>query len=209
ARPALAAGMALAVMETLADYGAVSFLSVQTLTTGVVRAWSVYGSTASAARLALPLLGAAALLLWLERWGRQGRGFEASSARWRSLPTTRLTGLKAWGATGFCLLLVGAGLLLPAAWPAWAGLSASPGLGRLLRAAGHAFGLGLTGALITVLLAPALALGARKLPLAARVASIGYATPGAVMAIGLLAPAAWLWQSVPGAASGFGIGLVM
>src|SRR5690606_26478397 len=113
ARPALAAGMALAVMETLADYGAVSFLSVQTLTTGVVRAWAVYGSTASAARLALPLLGAAALLLWLERWGRRGRGFEAASARWRALPTTRLTGLKAWAASGFCLMLVGAGLLLP------------------------------------------------------------------------------------------------
>src|SRR5690606_37642767 len=150
ARPALAAGMALAVMETLADYGAVSFLSVQTLTTGVVRAWSVYGSTASAARLALPLLGAAALLLWLERWGRRGRGFEAASARWRALPTTRLTGLKAWAASGFCLMLVGAGLLLPAAWLARVGLSASPEMGRLLRAGAHALGLGLGGALITV-----------------------------------------------------------
>ena len=209
ARPALAAGMALAVMETLADYGAVSFLSVQTLTTGVVRAWSVYGSTASAARLALPLLGAAALLLWLERWGRRGRGFEAASARWRALPTTRLTGLKAWAASGFCLMLVGAGLLLPAAWLAWVGLSASPEMGRLLRAGAHALGLGLGGALITVLLATALALGARKVPMAARVASLGYATPGAVMAIGLLAPAAWLWQSLPGAASGLGVGLVM
>lgn len=209
ARPALAAGMALAVMETLADYGAVNFLSVQTLTTGVVRSWSVYGSTAAAARLALPLLGAAALLLWLERWGRKGRGFEAASARWRPLPTTCLTGLKAWGASAFCLFLLTAGLLLPAGWLAWAGLEANPEMGRLLRAAGHAFGLGLTGALITVLLAGALALGARKLPLAARVASLGYATPGAVMAIGLLAPAAWVWQAVPGAASGFGVGLAM
>jgi hypothetical protein len=60
ARPALAAGVALAVMETLADYGAVQFLDVQTLTTGVVRAWFVYGSLASAALFALPLLGVAA-----------------------------------------------------------------------------------------------------------------------------------------------------
>ena len=77
ARPALAAGVALAVMETLADYGAVQFLSVQTLTTGVVRAWSVYGSTASAARFALPLLAAAALLLWLERASRRAAPHES------------------------------------------------------------------------------------------------------------------------------------
>ncbi len=56
ARPALVAGAALAVMETLADYGAVHFLGVQTLTTGVVRAWSVFGSPAAAARLSLTLL---------------------------------------------------------------------------------------------------------------------------------------------------------
>jgi iron(III) transport system permease protein len=73
-RPTLGAGVSLAVMETLADYGAVHFLSVQTLTTGVVRAWSVYGSTASAARFALPLLAAAAVLLWIERAGRRGEG---------------------------------------------------------------------------------------------------------------------------------------
>src|SRR5690606_35597173 len=82
ARPALAAGVALAVMETLAHYGAVQFLSVQTLTTGVVRAWSVYGSTASAARFALPLRAAAALLLWLERAGLRGATHESGKARW-------------------------------------------------------------------------------------------------------------------------------
>lgn len=209
ARPALAAGVALAVMETLADYGAVSFLSVQTLTTGVVRAWSIYGSTVSAARLALPLLGAAALLLWLERWGRQGRGYESSSARWRPLPTTQLTGLRAWAASGFCLALVTAGLLLPACWLAWRGLNASPEMGRLLQAGANALFLGGGGAVVTVLLATALALGARTMPLAARVASLGYATPGAVMAIGLLVPAALIWQVIPGSASGFGMGLVL
>ncbi|MDX5394376.1 MAG: ABC transporter permease subunit, partial [Caulobacteraceae bacterium] len=84
-RPALAAGMALAVMETLADYGAVQFLAVQTLTTGVVRAWFVYGSLASAAQFALPLLGAAALLLWIERQSRRGAAHEGAGVRWRPL----------------------------------------------------------------------------------------------------------------------------
>ncbi len=116
ARPALAAGVALAVMETLADYGAVQFLSVQTLTTGVVRAWFVFGSLTSAAQFALPLLGAAALLLWIERWGRGGQGYESANARWRPLPVTPLAGPAGLLATLFCLTLITLGLLLPAAW---------------------------------------------------------------------------------------------
>jgi iron(III) transport system permease protein len=209
ARPALAAGVALAVMETLADYGAVQFLSVQTLTTGVVRAWSVYGSTASAAQFALPLLGAAALLLWLERWGRKGRGFESPNARWRPLPTTRLTGWKAGAATLFCLSLLTAGLILPAGWLLFTSWDVTPEWPRLFTAARHTLSLGVAGALVTVTLATLLALGARHLPITARVASVGYATPGAVMAIGLLAPAALVWQLIPGAASGLGAGLIL
>ena len=112
ARPALAAGVALAVMETLADYGAVQFLDVQTLTTGVVRAWFVYGSLASAALFALPLLGVSALLLWIERRSRRGRSYDDGRGRGQCLPVTRLTGARALAATGYCLTLVGLGLLL-------------------------------------------------------------------------------------------------
>ena len=72
ARPAIAAGAALAIMETLADYGAVKFLGVQTLTTGVVRAWSVFGAPGSAAQLSLFLMVAAVALLWLEDYARRG-----------------------------------------------------------------------------------------------------------------------------------------
>lgn len=209
ARPALAAGVALAVMETLADYGAVQFLSVQTLTTGVVRAWSVYGSTVSAARFALPLLAAAALLLWTERQGRRGRSHEAPSARWRPLPVKELTGISAGFASGFCLLLLGAGLLLPVGWLLWSALGVSPDWPRLRLAGTHSLLLGVSGALLTVFLATALALGARRMPMAARLASIGYATPGAVMAIGLLAPSAVIWNLFPGAGYAVGIGLLL
>ncbi|MFN3944808.1 MAG: ABC transporter permease [Allosphingosinicella sp.] len=208
ARPALAAGAALAVMETLADYGAVQFLAVQTLTTGVVRAWSVYGSTAGAAQFALPLLGAAALLLWIERRGRRGKSFDAANAKWRPLPVTDLAGWKAAGASLFCLFLLTAGLLLPVGWLFWTSLSITPELPRLVRAGIHSLGLGVGGAAVTVTLAAALALGARRIPAAARLASLGYATPGAVMAIGLLAPAAIIWRMSPNA-SGFGIGIAL
>lgn len=201
ARPALAAGVALAVMETLADYGAVQFLSVQTLTTGVVRAWSVYGSTVSAARFALPLLGAAALLLWLERAGRKGRVHESGQARWRAMEAQPLSPIKGWAAFSFCFALLTAGLLLPVGWLIWNLLQTQPDWFRLLSAMQTSLGLGVAGAIVTIALATMLALGTRHLPLAGRIASLGYATPGAVMAIGLLTPAGLIWQFAPSSGS--------
>jgi len=201
ARPALAAGTALAVMETLADYGAVQFLSVQTLTTGVVRAWSVFGSPAGAARIALPLLAAAFLLLWIERSARRGTSHDNGRARWHRVPVERLGGWRAIAATCYCALLLGAGLVLPAAWLAASALDHSPELPRLAGSALNSLSLGAGGALVTTLLALALAIGASRAPIAARIASLGYATPGAVMAIGLLAPAALVWHFAPMASS--------
>ncbi|WP_292052552.1 ABC transporter permease [Brevundimonas sp. UBA5866] len=209
ARPALAAGMALAVMETLADYGAVQFLSVQTLTTGVVRAWSVYGSPASAARFALPLLVTAAELLALERWGRQGRRYETTRGQQRNVEAVRLTGVKAWAASLFCLLLQALGLLLPMGYLLWRSLEITPDWPRLMAATARTLGMGLSGAMVTVVLATLLALGAHRMPVMARIASLGYSTPGAVMAIGLLGPAAVLWTVAPGAVSGLGVGVAL
>jgi iron(III) transport system permease protein len=207
ARPAIAAGTALALMETLADYGAVSFLGVQTLTTGVVRAWSAFGAPGSAARLSLALLGAAALLLWLERAGRGGQGYGASSARWRELQPTDLRGARGWLAFAFCAALLTLGLLLPGGWLAWRAAGGIPDPERLMRAAGASLSLALAGAAVTVGLAVLLALAARRTPLLGRLASLGYATPGAVMAVGLLAPAGLLWRGVEGAAAGAGVAI--
>lgn len=209
ARPALAAGVALAMMEVLADFGAVRFLSVQTLTTGIVRAWSVYGSTASAAQFALPLLGAAALLLWLERAGRKGRTHETGRGRWRQWEPQALSFWRGWLASAYCLFLLTAGLLLPVGWLAF-GLGASaPDWGRLLGALQNSLLLAIGGAVLTVMLATMLALGTRRLPLAARIASLGYATPGAVMAIGLLAPAGVIWAITPNSGMVIAIGLLL
>lgn len=208
ARPALAAGAALAVMETLADYGAVNFLGVQTLTTGVVRAWSAYGAPGSAARLALLLLAAAAILLWVERLNRREQGYAASSARWRTLTETPLIGAKGWAAALFCLVLISLGLLIPAGWLAVKAAGIHPEFPRILRAAGVSLGLGVAGAVVTVGLAAVIAFGSRGRKLAQRLVSLGYATPGAVMAVGLLAPAAVLWRG--GAAmSGWAAGLAL
>lgn len=209
ARPALAAGLALAIMETLADYGAVRFLGVQTLTTGVVRAWSVYGSTASAAQFALPLLGAAAVLLWVERAARRGRRYETAAPRYRAFQPRPLGAVAGWAACLFCLMLLGLALIVPAGWLGFTALQADPDWSRLWPAAGRTLGLGLAGAVTTVALASVLALSASRLGPLTRIVSLGYATPGAVMAIGLLAPAAVVWSLVPGAVSGFGWGVAL
>ncbi len=210
ARPALAAGTALAVMETLADYGAVQFLAVQTLTTGVVRAWSVFGSPAGAAQIALPLLVAAAFLLAAERKGRRGKSHDAARVRWQRLDAERLTGARGLLATLFCAALIGLGLVLPAGWLLRQALSHQADWARLGEAATNSLGIAAVAALLTVTLALLLALGTARNPLAARLASLGYATPGAVMAIGLLAPAAIVWQYVPaGSSFALAIGLLL
>jgi iron(III) transport system permease protein len=180
----------------------VNFLAVQTLTTGVVRAWSTYGAPGSAARLSLLLLGAAALLLWIERSGRQGQSYAAASARWRALVEVPLPPLRALGATLFCSALLFFGLILPAGWLAYRGLEAPPEIPRLAHAAAVSFGLAGAGAVLTVALAGLIAFGAREGYWAKRIASLGYATPGAVMAVGLLAPASALWKTIGGALMG-------
>lgn len=209
ARPALAAGTALAMMEVLADFGAVRFLNVQTLTTGIVRAWTVYGSTVSAARFALPLLAAAALLLWLERAGRKGRTHESGRGRWRQWEPLALSPTRGWLAATYCLILLTAGLLLPVGWLAWNVGSSSPDWTRLAEAMRNSLMLATAGGILTVLLATMLALGTRRLPLAGRIASLGYATPGAVMAIGLLAPAGVIWSLTPGSGTAIAIALLL
>lgn len=207
ARPALAAGAALALMETLADYGAVTFLGVQTLTTGVVRSWAIYGAPASAARIALVLLVTAAVLLWVERRGRRGQTYGASSQRWRTLARERLTGPDAWRSTAFCLALLTFALLLPAGWLVRLASRSTPEFGRLGQAAGDSLVLALAGAALTVTLAALSVLGARGGRLTGRLISLGYATPGVVMAVGLLAPAGYLWRGVEGAAAAGGVAL--
>ncbi len=208
ARPALAAGAALAIMETLADYGAVSFLGVQTLTTGVVRAWASYGSVGAAARLSLILMVAAAALLWLERLGRRG-AFGGGSARWRALEPKPLPAAAGWAACLYCTALLIFSLALPTAWLALKAVAGAPDLERLGRAASHSMALALGGAAITVALAAMLALSARQARFLPRLVSLGYATPGAVMAIGLLAPAGAIWRVAPWAASSFAVGVAL
>jgi iron(III) transport system permease protein len=149
------------------------------------------------------------VLLLLARLRRVNRTADIGPARWRPLPTRQLGAPGAALAIAFCLALIAMGLLVPAGWLAFRGLSVQPDTARLLQGGLNALGLAIMAALFTTGLAAAIALGSKKNRLIARITSLGYATPGAVMAIGLLAPAGYLWRGMAGAAGGFAVSIVL
>jgi iron(III) transport system permease protein len=199
ARPALAAGVALALMETLADFGAVSYFGVQSFTTGIYRAWFSFGDRVVAAQLASLLLGFVVLLLFLEKTSRRGARYYQTSQKMRSLNIQRLTGLRGWLAAFLCALPFFAGFLLPVLillHLAYAGGDAQFGH-RYLDLAKKSISLALITALLAVMLALLISYARRtdSTPLSrttSAIAGIGYAIPGSIIAVGVLIPFAWM-----------------
>ncbi|MEO0721483.1 MAG: iron ABC transporter permease [Pseudomonadota bacterium] len=189
ARPAIAAGLSLALMEAAADYGAADFLGVQTLTVGLVRTWSSFGDAAAAARIAIVLIAIALAFQWIERRHRSGQGVQASSARWRAQVRDELHGPAAWLATAFCAGLLIWGFALPIGRLIWIAVEAQEIIAPVGEALRNSVLLGLMGAAAGLALAALVALGQRGsiAEVSARAAaSAGYATPGAVLAVGAL-----------------------
>lgn len=195
ARPAVAAGTALALMETLADYGAVSYFGVQTFTTGIYRAWFSLGDRIAAAQLAAALLGFVALLLVFEHVSRGRARFHNTTGRNRPMVGSALHGIPALLAFVTCALPVAIGFILPGGLLLRLALiegDAQFGI-QFFRLARNSFILAGVTALLAVLMALLLAYGARlsKGRLADalnRVAGLGYAVPGSVIAVGVLIP---------------------
>ncbi len=194
ARPALAAGTALALMETLADFGTVSYFALEVFTTGIFKAWLSMGDTAAAAQLSSVLLGFVLVVLLLERATR-GRAAYHNQAPGKRSPATRLRGAAAALACVACTAPVVLGFLLPAGilgQLAFADPEARWGT-RLLALVGNSFMVsGVTAAAaVTIALTMAYAARISKSRAAAaanRLAGLGYAMPGAVIAIGVLVP---------------------
>ena len=114
ARPAIAAGVALALMETLADYGTVSYFAVQTFTTGIYRAWFSLGDRVAAAQLAMCLLGFVVLVLAIERQSRGAARFHGPGLRPKPSRGLPLTGWAAFASVAACVLPVLIGFVVPA-----------------------------------------------------------------------------------------------
>ncbi len=199
ARPGIVAGLALVMMETLAEYGAVEHFAVDTFTTGIYRAWTALGSPHAAAQLACVLLAVVLALLVGERLGRGRARYSASARRRRPLERWQLTGARAWGATLACSAPVVFGFLVPTI--ALARLAWQAGVPRrgdeLPRLAGTTIGLALGSALLIVALGMVVVFARRLRPtraiaVAARLAGSGYAVPGSVIAVGTLIAIGWI-----------------
>ncbi|MCF8159965.1 MAG: iron ABC transporter permease [Polaromonas sp.] len=213
ARPAVAAGTALALMETLADFGVSSYFGIQTFTAGIYKAWLSMDNRLAAAQLATMLLALVALLLFLERRSRKklrfaaSRGDRAGSMDARPLRLTGRPLLLAWLLCGVPVL---AGFVLPVLFMLrpliadWSVLSWGSFLGWSL----NSVRLGLISAALAVALALALAFSARRRPdaptrWAVQLAGLGYAVPGAVIVVGLLLPVGWLQARWPETGAGY------
>lgn len=194
ARPAIATGVAFALMETLADFGAVKYFEVETYTTGIYRAWYATGNPTVAAQLATALLMLVFLVFTLERLSRRAGRHRHTSIRYRPLVRERLRGLAAVGAIAACALPLALGFAVPAAaLVAMAADSGSdlPSSARLVDLARNTLLLGAVGSVVVVGSAVAALYALRGSRgawprLIAMVCSIGYATPGVVIGIGIL-----------------------
>jgi iron(III) transport system permease protein len=203
ARPAIAAGVALTLMETLNDFGTVEYFAVQTFTVGIYNTWFGMNSLGGAAQLATVLLMFVLVLLGLERAGRRGQRFHQTTSRYRELPGYQLTGGRAVAAVAAC----GAPILLGFVVPAFvlAGYSVrfhentiDRGLAALIW---NSVSLSVAAAFLAVAIAMFLAYAARReggptLKVFTRLASVGYAVPGSVLAVGVIIPLAWFDTTV-------------
>ena len=203
ARPAIVAGLSLALMETLADFGMVSYFGLDVFTTGIFRSWFGLGDSAAAAKLAAILLCLIFVLVVIERWSRQNARYHHATNRYQNLPQYRLRGWRAMLAFLACLTPLALGFVLPVAQLGIWALETFDSMvdARFLRLSLNSIGLAIGAAGLAVLLAIIFAYGKRLRPgvgvnLSVRVLATGYALPGTVVAIGVVIPLAWLDNSV-------------
>ena len=207
ARPAVAAGVALALMETLADFGVASYFGIQTFTAGIYKAWLAMDNRIAAAQLATLLLGFVAMLLWLEHRSRARLRFVSARlgrAAGAEAQPVRLQGQQQAAAWAVCALPILMGFVAPVLFMLrpLVGESAELPWERFWGWAGNSVRLGLLAAVLAVGLALLLAYALRRLPVALTravvwLAGLGYAVPGAVVVVGLLLPVGWVQARWP------------
>ena len=216
ARPALAAGGALAVMEALADFGAVNLLNYRAMTDAIYRVWYGTFDPAGALHLASVLVTFTFLLVGVERLLRGRARYHGALSRGEAVVPRRLTGWRGWLAAAPGVLLLGVVLVAPLLQLSiWSLRSLGEGAGAraLTSAAVNSLLLAAVAALVTVSAATLIAYGRRSHPsrvasVSASLSSLGYAVPGTVVAVAVYTPLAWIDRRLAGGAeSAFGLDL--
>lgn len=205
ARPAIFAGLALALMETAADYGAASYLGVQTLSVGIFRAWHSFSEPAVAARLAFLLILIAFALQFAERAARGRGGIQQTATRWRT-PRRQQSGKAArWLIFAGCSAVLLLAFVFPVSRLIWLSAETGLGHGEIWRPFFNSLTLAAAGSALAFVLALAVVIGARQnrtSQLIGRIsAGAGYAAPGIVLALGALFILSWTSFSVAGPAA--------
>ena len=199
ARPAIVAGTAIVMMETLNDFGTVDFFAVQTLTTGIFSLWLESYNTGGAAQLALFAVVIVAALLFLERLGRRNARFNKSGRQLARVKPQRVSNLMSSLTLLFCLVPIFIGFIIPLfvlVRPTLNDINLWTDI-ELWSAAGHSLLLGFVSATLVVFLSMIMVLGLKDnktllgkyIP---TVSTLGYAFPGAVLGLGILIPLATL-----------------
>ena len=215
ARPAVAAGVALALMETLADFGVASYFGIQTFSAGIYKAWLAMDMPLAAAQLATLLLALVALLMWLERRAQRRmrfstlRGQGAGSADAQPLQLRGARAAVVWLA---CALPILFGFVLPVVFmlrPLLGGWDDLP-WDQFSQWSFNSVRLAVLSAAAATALALLLAFAQRMRPgfatrWAVQIASLGYAVPGAVIVVGLLLPVGWWMTARPDSTLGYWI----
>ncbi|MEM7190015.1 MAG: iron ABC transporter permease [Pseudomonadota bacterium] len=219
ARPGIVVGVAIVCMETMADFGTVDYFAVQTLTRGIFSVWLDMNNAGGAAQIALVMLGFVMLLLALEKIARRGRKYHHMSRRYRPIRREPFTGWRGWGLTALCALPILLGFVLPTGVVGWHALEqadrwADAGFWRAMF---HTISLAASAAVVACMIGLFLVYGARSsgwagLRWAAQATALGYAAPGAVIAVGVLFPLGafdnWLADQIE-ALTGYDIGLIL
>jgi iron(III) transport system permease protein len=206
ARPWIVAGVGLAVMEAMADFGTVKLFNYQTCTTAIYRAWYGLFSLQSALQLSLVLVALVLIALALER---RFRGRSRYTPPGYSAPPRRLalTRGRRWAVTGYCAVVLFCAFVLPAGLIVGWSVShfAVEFDQRYWQLAANTLTLAALAAALLTSVAMLLGLTVRRRPSAlnlglARVATLGYAIPGTVLAVGFFVPVAWLSRVLSGLA---------
>ena len=213
ARPAIAAGTALALMETLADFGVSSYFGIQTFTAGIYKAWIVMDDHVAAAQLSTALLLLVACVLGMELHAQSKMRFSSGRADRQSAESNPIAvrGVRAFALLTLCALPVVFGFVLPLGILAIEfGSTSSVAVpwDRFFQWGGTSLALGLITAVLAVGVAVFVAVFARVRPawdtqLAQRAVGLGYSVPGVVVVIGLLLPVGWLQSRFPDLGLGY------
>lgn len=203
ARPGIAAGLALALMETLNDFGTVQYFGVQTFTTGIYRTWFGLGERPAAAQLAGFLLLFIVVLILLERWSRSRIKDQTNATnRFKRIQRFDLTGFKKWGAFLVCAIPVFLGFILPVALLLSMFFNNIDSVNtRFLLYSLNTLSVAAIAGLITVSVALLMAYSSRLNPSKLvkglnQFGALGYAIPGSVIAVGVLIPFGWLDNTI-------------